>query len=64
VCEPRWAGRIEKAMTNAPVKKLLLVEGGGGASGPPCEALHYHGYIGMEAEAVKDITDWIANPTP
>jgi pimeloyl-ACP methyl ester carboxylesterase len=64
VCEPGWAWRIEKGMTNAPVKKLLLVEGGGGATGPACEALHYHGFIGMEAEAVKDITDWIANPTP
>lgn len=64
VCEPGWASRIENAMSNAPVRKLLLVEGGGGATGPACEALHYHGYIGMEAEAVKDITDWIANPTP
>jgi len=64
VCEPGWAWRIEKAMSNAPVKKLLLVEGGGGATGPACEALHYHGYIGMEAEAVKDITDWIAKPSP
>jgi len=64
VCEPGWAWRIEKALSNAPVKKLLLVEGGGGATGPACEALHYHGYIGMEAEAVKDITDWIAKPSP
>lgn len=64
VCEPGWASRIERGMTNAPVKKLMLVEGGGGATGPACEALHYHGYIGMEAEAVKDITDWIANPAP
>jgi len=64
VCEPGWAWRIEKALSNAPVKKLLLVEGGGGATGPACEALHYHGYIGMEAEAVKDITDCIAKPSP
>jgi len=64
VCEPGWAWRIEKALSNAPVKKLLLVDGGGGATGPACEALNYHGYIGMEAEAAKDITDWIANPSP
>src|SRR5262249_55983131 len=31
---------------------LRLVEGGGGAAGDPCEALHFHGYIGMEKEAV------------
>lgn len=64
VCEPGQAWRIETALANTPVKKLLLVDGGAGATGPPCEALHYHGYIGMEAEAVKHITDWIANPTP
>jgi pimeloyl-ACP methyl ester carboxylesterase len=64
VCEPGQAWRIEKALTHAPVKKLLIVEGGGGASGPVCEALHYHGYIGMEGDAAKAITDWIANPTP
>lgn len=64
VCEPGQAWRIEKALTHAPVKKLLLVDGGGGATGPACEALHYHGYIGMEGDAAKAITDWIANPTP
>jgi hypothetical protein len=29
-----------------------------------CEPMHYHGYIGMEAEAVKMISDWIKNPAP
>ena len=24
--------------------------------------MHYHGYIGMEAEAVKMISDWIKSP--
>jgi len=64
VCEPGQAWRIEKALTHAPVKKLLLVDGGAHPTGPACEALHYNGYIGMEAEAVKDITDWIAAPSP
>ncbi len=64
VCEPGQAWRIENAMTNAPVKKLILVDGGSNPSGPVCEALHYHGYIGMEAEAAKTITDWIADPKP
>ena len=64
VCEPGQAWRIEDAMTHAPVKKLILVDGGSNPTGPPCEALHYHGYIGMEAEVVRDITDWIAKPSP
>jgi pimeloyl-ACP methyl ester carboxylesterase len=58
-CNPREAPRIVEALTNAPVKKFILLTGGGGASGPPCEALHYHGYIGMEKEAVETITAWM-----
>jgi hypothetical protein len=63
-CDPREAHMITERLTGAPVKKLLLVDGGGGASGPVCEPMHYHGYIGMEAEAVKTICDWIKSPAP
>lgn len=63
VCEPGQAWRIEKGLTHAPVKKLLLVDGGGNPTGPPCEALHYHGFIGMEGDAAKAVTDWIAAPS-
>jgi pimeloyl-ACP methyl ester carboxylesterase len=61
-CNPREASRIVEALTNAPAKKFILLTGGGGASGPPCEALHYHGYIGMEKEAVETITAWMKDP--
>jgi hypothetical protein len=64
VCVPGMASHIYASLTNVPVKKLLLVSGGGGATGNPCEAMHHHGYIGMEKEAVGDIVAWIANPTP
>jgi hypothetical protein len=63
-CDPREAHLIIERLTGAPVKKLLLVDGGGDPSGPVCEPMHYHGYIGMEAEAVKMITDWIKSPAP
>jgi predicted alpha/beta-hydrolase family hydrolase len=63
-CDPREAHLITERLTGAPVKKLLLVDGGGDPTGPVCEAMHYHGYIGMEAEAVKMISDWIKNPAP
>jgi hypothetical protein len=63
-CDPREAHLITERLTGAPVKKLLLVDGGGEPSGPVCEPMHYHGYIGMEAEAVKMITDWIKSPAP
>lgn len=51
-----------RGLTNAPVKKLVMVNGGSGAQGNPCEALHYHGYIGMEQEAVNVVVGWIRNP--
>lgn len=61
-CAPSEAARITGWLTSAPVRKFLLVEGGGGATGDACEALHFHGYIGMEQEAVRLITDWIRLP--
>jgi hypothetical protein len=63
-CDPREAGLIVDRLTAAPLKKLLLVDGGSGARGDPCEPLHWHGYIGMEREAVDAIADWIRNPAP
>lgn len=63
-CDPGQTGMIMSGLTNAPVKKLLLVDGGGEPRGSPCEALHYHGYIGMEQEAVHTIAEWIRDPRP
>ena len=62
-CRPYEVPAIVKGLANAPFKKLVMVNGGGGASGEPCEAMHYHGFIGMEKEAVTTITDWIKKPS-
>jgi hypothetical protein len=62
VCQPHQAAYIVKALSHAPRKELILLDGGGNPSGDACEALHYHGYIGMEAEAVQAISDWITAP--
>jgi hypothetical protein len=63
-CNPREAPRIVAALTSAPVAKLVLVQGGGPPAGDPCEPLHWHGYIGMEREAVDAIVGWMRNPFP
>lgn len=55
---------IYRGLKNASVKKLWIVEGGENPSGNPCEALHWHGFIGMESRAVMDIGGWIRQPTP
>ena len=62
-CAPWEARNIAPALKNAPIKKTLIVEGGGGESGDPCEAFHFHGYIGMEKEVVDLIAGWIRHPT-
>ena len=64
VTPPGEAHLITDRLTASPVKKLMLVSGGAGASGDPCEALHCHGFIGMESQAVADIANWIKNPQP
>lgn len=62
-CQAHEARDIARQLTNTPVKKTLIVNGGGGESGNPCEPLHFHGFIGMENDAVDQIARWIFNPT-
>jgi hypothetical protein len=64
VTNPREARWIIDGLKNTPVKKLIMVSGGSSPMGDPCEAQHWHGYIGMEKEAVNIVTDWIKNPKP
>jgi hypothetical protein len=47
--ETSW---ILKGLSNAPVKKLMMVDGGSDPTGDECDAQHWHGFIGMEREAV------------
>jgi pimeloyl-ACP methyl ester carboxylesterase len=61
---PHDVAYIMKGLTGAPVKKLVMVEGGANPTGDACEALHWHGFIGMEAEAVKIMTGWMDQPVP
>ena len=64
ICVPSEVSEIVRRLKNAPVKKELYVSGGDGAKGNPCEALHYHGYIGMEKDVIDLISSWIKKPTP
>ncbi|GGC85007.1 alpha/beta hydrolase [Undibacterium terreum] len=62
ICQPYQASYIVNALKNAPARKLLMLDGGSGASGDVCEALHYHGFIGIEQQAVDAISQWIQHP--
>jgi len=61
---PSDADLIVRGLKNAPVRKLLMVDGGSGARGDPCEPWHWHGYVGMEQEAVDALVAFVKNPQP
>jgi fermentation-respiration switch protein FrsA (DUF1100 family) len=61
---PYLAEQLISKLTAAPVKKYMAVDGGQNPHGPPCESFHYHGYVEMEADAVKQISTWIKQPVP
>lgn len=63
-CRADETANIVGGLTNAPVRKLLIVDGGGPPVGDPCAARHYHGYVGMEAQAVDAIAAWVGAPMP
>ena len=62
LCQPHEVPGILAGLKNAPIKKLMMVSGGSNPSGPVCQALHWHGFIGMEPQAVADISGWIRKP--
>lgn len=63
LCKPHEVPSIISDLKNAPVKKLMMVAGGANPAGGVCEGQHWHGFIGMEQQAVSDIAAWIRQPT-
>ena len=61
-CRPDEVPAAFKGFRNAPVKKLIFVDGGANPTGDVCAGQHWHGFIGMEKEAVEMISDWITSP--
>lgn len=61
-CRPYEVKNITEALTNAPIKKTILVTGGSGVTGNPCEPMHYHGFVGRQTETVDLIAAWIIKP--
>ena len=62
-CRPDEVPAAFKGFRNAPVKKLIFVDGGANPAGDVCAGQHWHGFIGMEKEAVDTISGWIKSPT-
>lgn len=64
VCTPSLVPAILERLSNTKDKQLIWMQGGQNPEGDACEALHYHGYIGIEADTVRQITDWISRHYP
>jgi len=64
VTPPERVPDLATALKNAKPVKVLWYEGGSGMKGDPCEARHYHGFVGIETTVVADIVAWIRNPAP
>ncbi|MCI2808557.1 alpha/beta hydrolase [Eoetvoesiella caeni] len=62
ICVPSDARTIAGLLVNAPIRKTVMLNGGSGATGNPCEGQHYHGFIGMESAVVAMISAWILHP--
>jgi pimeloyl-ACP methyl ester carboxylesterase len=56
---------LVRDLSKAPRRELIAFEGGAPPQSGPCEARAAHGYLGLDAEVVKAIADWIvATPRP
>lgn len=64
VTPPHGAQQIAKRLTNATPVKVKLFNGGDFAQEDPCKALSPHGFIGIEKEVVKYISEFIRAHTP
>lgn len=62
-CQLSDAKAIGSKFKNASVYGFKAVSGGTEPSGDPCGNQHYHGFIGMEQQAVTDVANWINHPT-
>lgn len=58
VAGPGFAPQILSALARAPRKEIIYVESHLLQS-DPCEAMSPHGYLGIEADVVRRISDWI-----
>lgn len=53
---------LGRALKNAPKRGFRIFEGGEPARSAPCEPFSAHGFVGLDAQVVKAIADWIIAP--
>jgi len=58
----RDAPRLLAALASARPKKVQILSGGSPPTSEPCEAMSQHGFLGIEAQAMNAIADFILRP--
>lgn len=51
--------RLKGKLDRAPKVEFVTYHGGDAPRSAPCQALSYHGFLGLEPRVVRGITDWI-----
>ena len=51
-CRPDEVPAAFKGFRNAPIKKLVFVDGGANPTGDVCAGLHHHGFIGVASRTI------------
>jgi len=54
---------LMRSLTQTPKRELLTFVGGDLSVSDPCEAMSYHGFLGLDAEVVAAIVSWIKTNT-
>lgn len=62
VTPPHDAERYARQLKAAPRVDILTLSGGAQPKSDPCDAAHYHGFWGLDAEVVRSITGWLETP--
>jgi len=60
-CQFKHLQGLTSKLTNSPRVELMTFTGGV-ANGDPCEAFHYHGFNGLEAQVAQRMVAWITSP--
>lgn len=61
VTPPADADRFKALLTGAPKVDIVTLDGGGprGTTSEPCGAMHYHGFYGIDDQAVAATVQWL-----
>jgi hypothetical protein len=61
VSAPADADRFKALLTGAPKVDIVTLDGGGprGSTAEPCGASHYHGFYGIDDQAVAATVQWL-----